>query len=394
MRENAYLQWLSASTDTIYWHDGAIDADVQGAIRNGAVGMTTNPFLVAETLTKDHAFWEERTETKEEWQKAVQQPDPDEKAEALTRLVAGHFEGVFAPFAKRKGTEAESGEKPGIDAGGYVCAQLNPYRSGDAAYCISQMKRFASWSDRLMLKIPATCAGLQAMEEAAALGFPVTSTCTLTVSQALYAGEALERGRKRAEAAGRSCGLTAVVFQPGRLDEYLRDTAQDAGQYEDDTAQDAGRDKDDMARGAGQYAGAPSGDAAGGMEPVLESDIQQAGLACVKKLYRIFEERGWHSPLLIAGFRNLRQITELAGGKLILTIPGAWADAIPEDTPKEGRIGREVEPEVVERLLQLPEFARAYREDGLSPKEFITYGAYNRTIDQLQNDGWGIMRKL
>ena len=354
MRENSYLKWLSSSTDTVYWHDGAIDAQVQEAIRNGAVGMTTNPFLIQETIGKDRAFWEEGTETKEEWKKALSLSGPDEKAEALTRMVTGHFLKVFEAFAGKD------------SMGGYVCAQLNPYRSGDAAYCVQEMKRFAAASDRLMLKIPATKAGLLAMEEAAALGFAVTSTCTLTVAQALAAGEALERGRKRAAEAGRSSRLTAVVFQPGRLDEYLRDTAQDLGIYTEDPDSSA--------------------------DFVRESDIQQAGLACVKKVYRIFEEKGCHSPLLIAGFRNIRQITELAGGKMILTIPAAWADAIPENTIREEKIDREVESDVIERLLRLPEFVRAYQEDGLSPEEFITYGAYNRTIDQLQNDGWGMMR--
>ena len=105
----------------------------------------------------------------------------------------------------------------------------------------------------------------------------------------------------------------------GRLDDYLRDVAHDSG------------------------------------AAVSESDITQAGIACLKKAYRIFNERGYDTYLMPAGCRGANQIIELAGAKMILT---------------------------------MPEFRKAYLEDGMTREQFITFGSANRTTDQFINDGW------
>ena len=60
MKENRYLRWLTSETQSVYWHDSAIRAEQLVGFSNGAVGMTTNPFLVNQTLTKDAGFWHDR----------------------------------------------------------------------------------------------------------------------------------------------------------------------------------------------------------------------------------------------------------------------------------------------------------------------------------------------
>ena len=47
-----------------------------------------------------------------------------------------------------------------------------------------------------------------------------------------------------------------------------------------------------------------------------------------------------------------------------------------------------VDPAVIERLMTMPEFVKAYEPDGMKPEEFITFGSTNRTLDQFVNDGW------
>ncbi len=42
-------------------------------------------------------------------------------------------------------------------------------------------------------------------------------------------------------------------------------------------------------------------------------------------------------------------------------------------------------PEILEELLSLEEFRRAYYEDGLKPEEFEHYGAFLRTMNQFLN---------
>ena len=59
MKENAFLRWMSANTQSIYWHDSAILTELEMGISNGARGMTTNPFLIGQTLTKTPESWPE-----------------------------------------------------------------------------------------------------------------------------------------------------------------------------------------------------------------------------------------------------------------------------------------------------------------------------------------------
>ena len=54
----------------------------------------------------------------------------------------------------------------------------------------------------------------------------------------------------------------------------------------------------------------------------------------------------------------------------------------------EERIEAPVDPEVVKRLMTMPEFRKAYLEDGMTREQFITFGSTNRTTDQFINDGW------
>ena len=138
----------------------------------------------------------------------------------------------------------------------------------------------------------------------------------------------------------------------GRLDDYLRDVAHDSG------------------------------------AAVSESDITQAGIACLKKAYRIFNERGYDTYLMPAGCRGAHQIIELAGAKMIFSIAPKIVKMLPSDTKCEERIDVPVAQDVIDRLMTMPEFRKAYLEDGMTREQFITFGSANRTTDQFINDGW------
>ena len=60
MAENKYLKWLSSETKSIFWHDSARREEQLESFENGAMGMTTNPFLINATLNADRAFWADR----------------------------------------------------------------------------------------------------------------------------------------------------------------------------------------------------------------------------------------------------------------------------------------------------------------------------------------------
>ena len=330
-----YLQWLTTKTPSIYWHDSAIRAEQLAAFENGAVGMTTNPFLINASLRSDTDFWAERLKSMEKGLSG------DEKAQALIHCVTGYYAQEVRPIFDR----GETGK-------GYVCAQTNPNKTGDVDYMIQQAKTLASWAPNIVVKLPATNAGITAYEECVAQGLNVAATVSFTVPQVLAVGEAAERGQKRAAANGVKPGLNIAVMMVGRLDDYLRDVAHDSG------------------------------------AKVEESDIVQAGLACMKRAYGIFQERGYTTYLMPAGCRGANQIVELAGAKMIMSIAPKITKLIASDTPQEERINVPVAADVIDRLMTMPEFRRAYEPDGMSREEFITFGSANRTTDQFINDGW------
>ena len=56
--------------------------------------------------------------------------------------------------------------------------------------------------------------------------------------------------------------------------------------------------------------------------------------------------------------------------------------------PFEERIDVPIDERVLERLLKIREFRRAYEPDGLRPDEFITYGVVQKTLAQFVEAGW------
>lgn len=298
--------------------------------------MTTNPFLIQSTLNGDRAFWAERLAA------IPQDLKGDEKVYALMQCVTGYYAEQTRPIFEK-----------GVPGEGYVCAQTNPNKTGDAEYMIEQAKILASWAPNIVVKMPATNAGIKAYEECAALGLNVAATVSFTVPQVLAVGEAAARGKERAKQNGIKPGLTIAVLMCGRRDDYLRDVAHDSG------------------------------------AAVSESDITQAGIACLKKAYRIFNERGYDAVIMPAGLRGAYHLTEMAGGKLLYTINTRVQDMIlAADPPQEERISNPVPQDILDQLRKIPEFVRVYEPDGMKPSEFITYGVTQKLLSQFNETGW------
>ncbi len=330
-----YLQWLASQTDSVWWHDSANKDELERALSWGAVGMTTNPFLVNQTLSSQPGQWNDAI-------KDALSLYGDEKVLGLVKAVTGHYaQSISELYLQRL---------PGY---GYVCVQTNPNKCGDYAYMLSQAKQYATWFPNVVIKLPATKAGIRAYEECAALGYNVAATVGFTVPQVLAVAEAAKRGIERARKSGLKAPLTIAVLMVGRLDDYLRDVACD---------QEAG---------------------------VLESDIRQAGTACIKKAYRLFAQRGYETYLMPAGCRGAYHITALSGAKMIMSISvKIQEELLALQGPFEQEIDRPVDEAVIERLMKLAEFRKAYDENGMQVEDFITFGSTNRTIDQFINDGW------
>ena len=235
-----YLEWINQCTPTRWWHDSGNPDEIELAIRRGATGVTTNPVLTFRSFQSQPEFWNPKVVA------LGDDFEPEARAEALLKLVATYAAEKVRPVYERTN-----------GADGYALGQLNPTRAGDAEGMLAQARRVHSWAENIAVKLPATAAGIEVIEHLAEEGIPICATINVSVSQAIAVAEAYARGKQKALAAGVKPPLCIVVQQVGRLDDYLRDVAQD------------------MKLG------------------LDESVITMAGLAVAKRTYQIFEQRGY-----------------------------------------------------------------------------------------------------
>ncbi len=339
---NQYLQWLSSKTPTAWWHDSAILSEAEDAFSNGAVGMTTNPFLINSTIKADPKTWKPLLADLPASLKG------QEKAEEVMRRITTFLAGKVKKFYDQTGGKQ-----------GFVCAQTNPNKPCDEDTMLSQARRYAKWAENICIKLPCTAAGIRVFEQCAAEGINVVATVSFTTPQCLAVGEAFQRGVEKARKAGIKPGLGVAVLMVGRLDDYLRDVAQD------------------------------------NQSSVKESDIICAGTAAIKLAYRIFEEKGYEAVIMPAGCRGAYHIVDLAGAKMTMSIAPKIAAMLAElQPPFVEKINEDVPADVIKRLSTLKEFVKAYEPDGMAPGEFITFGSTNRTLTQFVESGWNPLEAL
>jgi transaldolase len=128
-----------------------------------------------------------------------------------------------------------------------------------------------------------------------------------------------------------------------------------------------------------------------------EADVRLAELAIFKKAYRLIKQHNYPSKLLSCSLRvgptvdgalRLWHLEEKAGADIVVTCPPAFIDEVIHFPGQEkivfekGRIDREIPKDVLDKLLQIPYFERAYAEDGYTRDEYNTHPSLQKTAQQ------------
>ena len=327
---------MTRTTPTVLWNDSADPEELATSITWGAVGATCNPVIAYTTLRRHPDVWGRRIA-----ELAAERPTATESelgwacVQELSVAGAAQLAPAFA---------AEGGRN------GRLSIQTDPRLHASTDALVDQAVAFDRLAPNMIVKIPATAAGVRAMEEATYRGVSVNSTLSFTVSQTLAAAEAIEAGLRRREAEGLDVGRMGpvVTLMGGRLDDWLKEVVSRTGVS---------------------------------IEP---GHLEWAGVAALKRSYALFRERGYRSRVLSAAFRNHLQWSELVGGDLVISPPFAWQQRfVRSGIEPVPRIDEPVAPRVLDDLQRLvPEFRRAYEPDGLAPEEFTTFGASAVTLRQ------------
>ena len=330
------LYEMTQTTPTCLWNDSAAIDELTFALDHGAVGATCNPVIAHTILKTQLAQWAPRIAAT-----AGAQPAATEEDIAWT-------------IVEQMSTDAAALLMPAFHThngrNGRLSIQTHPkfYRSARAI--LEQARRFHALAPNMIVKIPATAAGMEAIEEATAEGISINATVSFTLPQCVAVAETVERGLKRRTAAGHDVSTMGPVctIMVGRLDDWLKVVMEREG-----ISTDPGH-------------------------------LEWAGVAVFKKTYGLFQRRGYRTRLLSAAFRNHMHWSELIGGDVVISPPSSWQKRfVRSDISVAPRIATPVPDLIVSDLhRRFADFRRAYDEGGLAVAEFDSFAPTRRTLRQ------------
>lgn len=330
------LHEMTQTTPTILWNDSCSLEELKNSISDGALGATCNPVIVCNVLKQEWDIWKDRIpEIIRENPAATE----DEVAWMLIEEMSVKAAALLKPvFDREKGRN------------GRLSIQTDPRLYRDAGRIVSQALHFSELAPNMIVKIPVTKAGVEAIEEATYLGISINATVSFTVPQAIAVAEAVERGLTRREREGKDISTMGPVctLMVGRLDDWLK----------------AVIEKENI---------------------IANPEIADwAGVAVMKKAYKIYNTRGYRLRLLSAAFRHHRHWSEFIGGNVVISPPYQWQKRYnASDVTVENRMDKLVDPVIIAELeKKFVDFRRAYHENGMTTEEFDGFGATVRTLRQ------------
>ena len=220
---------------------------------------------------------------------------------------------------------------------------------------ISQALELARLSPNVMIKVPGSKEGYEVIKVLTSKGISTNNTLTFVLPQLMACAKAVKEGLEIAKQNGvdltrwRSV-ITHMTARFGDLGDLRKE------------AESLGID-------------------------LSEADVRWAELAIFKKAYRLVKERGYPSKMLICSMRispildgkkYCWHLEKLAGGDIVFTCPPSFIEGAFEfldGIEFRPQIDEEVPKAVLDKLLRLPYFEKAYREDGLTPDEFNQHPA-------------------
>jgi transaldolase len=315
-----YFRQLKAETPTRVWVNNPTIDEIGLAIKQGAVGCTTNPAYGGNLLKRAPdqirpiiAECARLSDDKAVIADLVQQ-----------RLVARIVE-RFLPMY-----EASGGRE------GFVSIQGAPETDTDAAHIVQEARTGHAIGPNATPKLPATGPGLEAFEILVADGYPTIVTEVFSLAQLVATSERYLRVTERT-------GSRPPFFMSpitGIFGDHLKAVAV----------------RDGLA--------------------ATDDDMELAGVALSRECYRIVQERGYPVTLLCGGARIPLDLTGLVGGSLHATINwSTFAEVMADPSPFAVGINEPLDEAALARLDgTFDDFHRAMRLGALTPDEFEAFG--------------------
>ena len=316
----SYMSNIHHQSPARLWVNNPTMAELDLALQHHAIGVTTNPTYSANQIKRapDVALPIIRQAIKESDDDAMV---ADIVQQRLIERLLPAYQGLY---------EASAG------AVGFVSIQGNPLLDEDAENIIDEARRYRKMGDNIVAKIPATKAGLIAIETLLKENVPCIATEVFGLPQLYASVEAYQR-------AYRSSGYRPAYFIThitGIFDQHIAEWAATA-------------------------------------KPDITPDIlSQAGTLLAHRQYQVHNNENLPGVLLGGGARQNRHFTDMLGGTMQITINWSTADELIADNPPlVDRIHQQPDQAVVDELLaKVPDFAASWERDNLSIDQFDDYG--------------------
>jgi len=243
---------------------------------------------------------------------------------------------------------------------GYISGQTDPRIPHDADRMVAQGEELHSLSPNIMIKVPGTAEGYEAIRRLTAKGIPTNNTLSFIIPQFIAGMKAVSAGLEEARKAGADLTrwrsvITSMSARFGTLGE-LQKQAQDRG------------------------------------IELSEADVRWAEIAIFKKACRLIQQNPDYSGKMLLCSMRMSPVIDgqpwcwhlekVAGADVVYTCPPSFLEAL---LLKGGQLefsdlqAEQPPAAVMDKLLQVPYFERAYREDGYTEQEFNTHPALVNT---------------
>lgn len=318
-----YFERVRDLTPTKFWVNNVTREEAELGINAGAMGCTQNPSYTWKMLSHP----EEGEHARELLRQTLKETDDDNEVECILqrKLVKGISDAFMPLWEKTHGEH------------GYVSIQGDPIHEEDPKVIIDEARKNREMNPNVMIKIPATGAGLKAMDTLIEESTPINATEVMGVAQVIDLCEMYDKITAKT-------GKSPVMYYSlitGIFDEWITKDTHDKG------------------------------------IDINPDVLYQAGMAVAKKVYRLVHDRGYKLGYIGGGVRGLQHFTEMVGADACITMNwrGTIDKLIEADYPVVSRFFAPIQDMVLEELIsKLPEFRKAYWEDALDEEEYEEYG--------------------
>ena len=314
-------------------------------------GVTTNPPLSLQAIQDDPPYWEKVAR-----QIIADNPGIDTETLfwSLYKKVVKRGSDMYLPLFEKTGYKE-----------GYLSGQVDPRSVFDKEAMLNQALEIAAINPNVMIKVPGSKEGYEVIEELTARGISTNNTLTFILPQLVDCAKTVMKGLERAKAnnVDLSQWRSVITHMESRYGDLggLRDFAAEKGITLD------------------------------------EGDVRMAELAIFRKAYKYLEDNNLPSKMLSCSLRlgptvdgktRIWHLEGKTGASIVVTCPPPFIDQVmnfegEKDIVYEAdQIHADIPKDVMEKLMQIPYFERAYSEDGYTRDEYNSHPALQRTASQ------------